>query len=488
MRLTKIRTPVSTMAGLVLLALLGLAACTPAAQPVTSPEDWATVNADGWSGRGFSLRLPPGWQLRELRGIDSYVGEIIGGGVRLRFDYGIYSNRLPYEDDPTYTVTYEEIGGRHAKLVRSHEGEAEGVTGVYFENYEPTLSRPGMMPLQLEISGTGLTSDQQDTAFAIFRSIRSLVSDAPSTPTATPWPTWSPAVRIDLRLDLDNGVVAVFEGRIRAERVAYVTHVPSGSQMILDRDGQMVQRHDGRDGGAARLDAVLADETTMQQIIAGVKAAFQSPGVHVDWPPFIMFDGITYRPHRPAVGKLQLTPDDLGPEFYRIAFELDGRVGGGYLPQNGDAAYLGPGTPIYTIGGYAPWFRLATVRDGRVTLYQASTNPVAQTGADLLDIRGRVRSISINSPEDRRIELASIGEPAMVERLVEMVLTAPVDQDQDLDRRDRDGERYYIVFQLDDGTTVSRSFRMESGELSWGIMTPVLFQASILQALAEAGR
>ncbi|MCH7706541.1 MAG: hypothetical protein IIB33_05790, partial [Chloroflexi bacterium] len=320
MRLTKIRTPVSTMAGLVLLGIFGLAACTPAAQPVSSPEDWATVNADRLSDRGFSLRLPPGWQLRELQGIDSYVGEIVGGGVLLHFDYGIYSNRLPYEDDPAYTVTYEEIGGRQAKLVRSHEGEAEGVTGVYFENFEPTLSRPGRIPLQLEISGTGLTLDQQGTAFDIFRTIRSLVSDAPPTPTATPWPTWSPSVRIDLRLDLDNGVVAVFEGRIRAERVAYVTHVPSGSQMILDRDGQVVQRHDGRDDGAARLDAVLADETTMQQIIAGVKAAFQSPEAHVDWFPFIMFDGITYSPHRLAAGKPLLTPDDLGPEFYRVAF------------------------------------------------------------------------------------------------------------------------------------------------------------------------
>ena len=39
-------------------------------------DEWKLVEGPG----GFSLRLPQGWQLNELQGIDSYVGEIIGGG------------------------------------------------------------------------------------------------------------------------------------------------------------------------------------------------------------------------------------------------------------------------------------------------------------------------------------------------------------------------------------------------------------------------
>ena len=52
------------------------------------PPDWQLVEALGWPDRqaGFSLQLPPGWQLKELQGIDSYVGEIIGDGVRLTYD------------------------------------------------------------------------------------------------------------------------------------------------------------------------------------------------------------------------------------------------------------------------------------------------------------------------------------------------------------------------------------------------------------------
>ena len=137
-------------------------------------DEWKLVEASSWPG-GFSLRLPQGWQLNELQGIDSYVGEIIGGGGRLSFDFGWYSSSLVDDDDPQYIVTYEEIGGRRAKLVRPR---AEGhwlITGVYFEDFDgsdldsPSQNRP-------QISGVGLTPDQQETALAVFRTIGPLAS------------------------------------------------------------------------------------------------------------------------------------------------------------------------------------------------------------------------------------------------------------------------------------------------------------------------
>ena len=39
--------------------------------------DWTLIEAYGWPG-GFSLRLPEGWQLNELQGIDSYVVRSFG--------------------------------------------------------------------------------------------------------------------------------------------------------------------------------------------------------------------------------------------------------------------------------------------------------------------------------------------------------------------------------------------------------------------------
>ena len=77
-------------------------------------------------------------------------------------------------------------------------------------------------------------------------------------------------------------------------------------------------------------------------------------------------------------------------------------------------------------------------------MFEADTSPAARTGADLLDMRGKVRSIGINSPENGTTELASIEGPGMVESLVKIMLSAPVDQG----RRDHDGQRYFIAFHM----------------------------------------
>ncbi|MDP3062897.1 MAG: hypothetical protein Q8O40_06780, partial [Chloroflexota bacterium] len=137
---------------------------------VNVPSDWERAVVPGWESQpAFALRLPRGWDVNELQGIDSYVGEIVGAGVRLVFDYGAYSWTLnPAEEDPEheYIVAYEEIGGVEAKLVVPKDSP-DGFTGVYFRR----LGGPSLV-----LYGRGLTAEQQETVFAIFRSIRTLAS------------------------------------------------------------------------------------------------------------------------------------------------------------------------------------------------------------------------------------------------------------------------------------------------------------------------
>ena len=133
------------------------------------PSGLTLVEARGWDGQaGFSLQLPPGWKLNELQGIDSYVGEVVGGGIRLKFDYGRYSWSLNPGDDMAHlhTVTYETVGGVEAKLIVP-TGDSGGYTGVYF-------AKLGVLRLSLNLVGKDLTPAQQRTALTIFRSIRSL--------------------------------------------------------------------------------------------------------------------------------------------------------------------------------------------------------------------------------------------------------------------------------------------------------------------------
>ena len=286
-----------------------------------------------------------------------------------------------------------------------------------------------------------------------------------------------------VRLDLGDGIVVAFVKGQSPEllgKVAYVTHVPSGSQAVLDSEGRIIERHNGRDDGTSRLDAVLADEAAMERITRGI----QSDGGHLSsrkerilWAPSVKFGGITYLGLDGSV----LTADQLGHELHRVAFRLDGYVGSSYSNQDGDATLLNPGTPVYAVKGYSPKFRLATVEGGKVTIYEADTNPQAKIAEDLLDIRGKVTAIDILSEEDATTVLGGIGEESAVSQFVQAALASPVDQEA----RDHEGERYFLGFRLADGTSVVRSFWMDSGELSRGIMTDPTVATSVRRALSN---
>lgn len=294
------------------------------------------------------------------------------------------------------------------------------------------------------------------------------------------------------RLELGSGVVVAFVEGLTPEmrgRVAYVTHVASGSQAMVDSEGKVVQRHDGSAEGARRLDTVLDDGATvalvMQRLRNGGNA---NPRPHtIGWVPLMQFSSIKYVRtwHSTGEGNLpgerELTAEDLGPELYRIAFRLSGYAGPLYASQDGDATHLNPGTQVYAVKEYAPEFRLATIEGGKPTLYEADTNPSARIGEDLLDIRGKVTAIDILSEEDARTVLSTIDDQHVIGNFVDRVLDAPVNQQN----RDRDGPRFFLGFRLADGTSVVRAYWLESGELSRGIMTEPVVTLSVWQAVTD---
>ena len=99
------------------------------------------------------------------------------------------------------------------------------------------------------------------------------------------------------RLELGSGVVVTFVEGLTPEmpgRVAYITHVASGSQAIVDSEGKVVQRHDGRADAQAAWIIVLSDGATvaivMQRLTNGGDL---SPRSHtILWVPVMQFGGI----------------------------------------------------------------------------------------------------------------------------------------------------------------------------------------------------
>jgi hypothetical protein len=87
----------------------------------------------------FSILAPLGWKFRQLMGVDSYVGEFVGDGIALTFDFGRYSTELRKAKNPASIITKESIGGLSAKVV-SPRTAGNGITGVYFRKIPATMS------------------------------------------------------------------------------------------------------------------------------------------------------------------------------------------------------------------------------------------------------------------------------------------------------------------------------------------------------------
>jgi len=191
-----------------------------------------------------------------------------------------------------------------------------------------------------------------------------------------------------------------------------------------------------------------------------------------DYVNFVKLNGITYTADRPVVGRT-LRHSDLGPVHATVLCSLREKMDPKRQePQDGDAAYLDAGSPLYQVRGYRPTFRLAARQDGRLVVFEADTNPRARAGRDLLDLDGKVRRISINSRTDGTTELGVITDPEQVAGMVRMLLAGPVNQ-----RVQPAGEQpvRLLAFHLLDGTATVRAYDPADRHVQRGILVPRRF-------------
>jgi hypothetical protein len=154
-----------------------------------------------------------------------------------------------------------------------------------------------------------------------------------------------------------------------------------------------------------------------------------------------------------------------------------------YQMRDGDAAFVAPGAPVYTVKGYRPAFRLAAGRHP-LRFYEAGEVPGGRSGADVLDLAGKVRYIGINSGFDGTTELAAIKQRKQVTTLVRAVLTAPVRPSQ----VSGEGASCVVAFHLVDRTAVTRGLHLGTGRLEPGVFVPRVFLRSVVTALRAAHR
>ena len=201
----------------------------------------------------------------------------------------------------------------------------------------------------------------------------------------------------------------------------------------------------------------------------------------IGWCDFIKFNDITYISYREA--GLKLTKEDLDKELYKVKFNVLNNVHDHtYKIKNGDAAFLPVNTKVYSIKGYKSDFYLAIINSkGDILLYVVD-DPKAQKGEDLLDIRDKVESISIKNKGEEKNELKDIGsitDKTMIDKIVDMILKAPVD----VRPREFNNDRYFIELHLKSGINLGYWYYVDTGDYYYGIILPKEFAEIINKAV-----
>lgn len=206
-----------------------------------------------------------------------------------------------------------------------------------------------------------------------------------------------------------------------------------------------------------------------------------------DYVPFVQFEGRQYLEVDTAPDEEQLAAEDLGHEVGGTRCMLQDRsvdIGRGL--QDGDAAFLPSGTPLHAVAGFDVRFRLAARNGGEVLLFEVHRPPGARNGRDFLDIEGRVESITINADRgDGEDAIARITDAPEVDRLVRLVLEAPVDTDASPSDMGAT-RRYFLEFELTRTPAVSRVLYVEDHLLAPSIRVPDDFTAAIVEAVERA--
>jgi hypothetical protein len=200
-----------------------------------------------------------------------------------------------------------------------------------------------------------------------------------------------------------------------------------------------------------------------------------------DYLDFLRLGGITYYADDSNLVGRKPRPSDLGPVFAVVQRNPpDDDLN--YEMRDGDAAFVAPGAPVYTVKGYRPTFRLAAGRHP-LRFYEAREVPGARSGADVFDLAGQVRYIGVNSGFDGTTELAAIKQRKQVTALVQAVLKAPLRSTQMTE-----GESCVVAFHLVDGTAITRAFQPGTGRLEPGVFVPQTFSGAVKAALRAAHR
>ncbi len=163
----------------------------------------------------------------------------------------------------------------------------------------------------------------------------------------------------------------------------------------------------------------------------------------------------------PAQSETTIDQIDLGQPIARVCASTVAEgiaLRPGQRPPDGWATVLGVGTPLHRLDD-KPLRLGAVVDDDRVLIYERTEVRRVDSAADLVHLPDDVVRVTLNSSHDGRTPILELPRDSLS---IDLLRSAPAG-----DRRPPSGEAgpVYLGFQYVDGSTSSREFSLETGQL-----------------------
>lgn len=115
----------------------------------------------------YQFSFASDYTLKEINGIDSYVGTISVNDVELIFDYGWYTSPFSIQSND-YEITVDTINGHYRQIVKGLQ--ADYLTRMHLYDIEATQNSPYGYN-SLTISSRTETNESQEEILQIFQNI-----------------------------------------------------------------------------------------------------------------------------------------------------------------------------------------------------------------------------------------------------------------------------------------------------------------------------
>jgi hypothetical protein len=192
----------------------------------------------------------------------------------------------------------------------------------------------------------------------------------------------------------------------------------------------------------------------------------------------LVLDGAVYARRDWNGDKRYLEREWVGPSFATVSVQDTSATGCRDDLADGTASEIPAGTKVHELDGYATTFRVAVrLPDRHRYLYEVIWSNGARVGADLLDIRGRVRSIvwanSTDCPENAECDTAplSTDNPEVISNVVDLLMTGPIEKRFWDVTTDGDNE-LYIQFVLENDSPIHLWIDEQTELTNTGIRVP----------------